>query len=105
MNWRARIFEIGYWVHSQKTGQGYATEITNSLLRYAFKELSANRVYISHDSDNGASCRVIEKLGFIKEGQTHNSALRGDHLRGTTHYARYDLSGLPPLDVRWGTEP
>lgn len=105
MDWRARMFEIGYWVRSDETGQGYATEVTNALLRYAFNQLGANRIYIAHDDANDASRAVIEKLGFVKEGHTRLSDIRSDRLSGTMHYARYDLEGLPELDVRWGVEP
>lgn len=105
MNWRARLFEIGYWVRSDETGKGYATELTNALTRYAFDVLSANRVYICHDTDNGASRRVIEKLGFKKEGETHNSDVRGDRLSGTCHYARYDTDDLPKINLTWEHEP
>ena len=104
MDWKARIFEIGYWVRSDETGKGIASELTNALLRYAFGQLSANRVYIAHDPENGASRRVIEKLGFIKEGESKIDSILNDHLRGTCHYARYDLDGLPDLDVQWGRE-
>lgn len=105
MDWRARIFEIGYWVRSDETGKGYATEVTNALLHYAFNQLAANRVYICHDTENAASRRVIEKLGFVKEGETRKSDIRGDRLAGTCHYARYDLDGLPDLDISWEHEP
>lgn len=105
MDWRARIFEIGYWVRSDETGIGYATELTNALTRYAFDVLAANRVYICHDTENEASRRVIEKLGFIKEGETRKSDIRADRLSGTCHYARYNTDGLPDIDLRWEHEP
>ncbi|MCB9963669.1 MAG: GNAT family N-acetyltransferase [Rhodospirillales bacterium] len=105
MDWKTRIFEIGYWVRSDATGQGYATEITHALLRYAFNQLAANRVTICHDNENGASRRVIEKLGFVKEGEAPLDGVLHGRFRGTSYYARYDLSGLPPLDVRWECEP
>ncbi len=105
MDWRARTFEIGYWVRSDETRKGYATEVTNALLHYAFNQLAANRVYICHDSENNGSRRVIEKLGFEKEGESRKSDVRGDRLAGTCHYARYDLDGLPDLNVKWEHEP
>jgi RimJ/RimL family protein N-acetyltransferase len=102
MDWKARTFEIGYWVRSDETAKGYASEVTNALLRYAFSVLAANRVCICHDRENLASRRVIEKLGFCKEGESLKSAIRDGNLSDTCHYARYDLMDLPPLEVTWG---
>ena len=103
-NWEARAFNIGYWVRSDETGQGYATEITNALLRYAFGAMKAHRVYIGHAGGNNASQRVIEKLGFEKEGiSREDHLLHGKHV-DSHNYARFNLDGLPDLDVKWGLE-
>jgi len=103
LDWDRRRFEIGYWVRKSAQGKGYATESTNALLRYAFNALQAKRVEISHAGGNEKSRRVIEKLGFSREGVR----IKGHPLpdgRTDDHYiyARLDTDGLPPLDVRWG---
>jgi len=102
--WRARRFEIGYWVRKSAHNKGYATESTNALTRYAFDALNANRVEITHSADNHASKRVIEKLGF-----EHDAVFRKHHclpdsgaLADLCAYSRLSKDGLPPLDVRWG---
>jgi len=49
-------------------GQGYATEATGALLQWAFESLDLNRVQAETDTRNHASARVLEKLGFVREG-------------------------------------
>lgn len=102
MDWDLRIFEIGYWVSTPHAGQGYATESTNALIRYAFGALSASKVIICHVSANDASRRVIEKLGFIKEGVFKNDGRMNDGTITDRHwYARFDTEGLPDLETKW----
>ena len=101
IDWKGRVFHTGYWVRSDETGKGYATELTNAMIRYAFGALAANRVYIGHFEGNEASQRVIEKLGFEKEGVTKNSSVLNGELMTSVHYGRYDADNLPDLDVRW----
>ncbi len=49
-------------------GHGYATEAAHALLRWAFDTLDLNRVQAEADTRNAASARVLEKLGFQREG-------------------------------------
>ncbi len=102
-DWDKRHFEIGYWIRTSAHGKGYATEVTNALLRYAFNVLSAKRVEINHADGNEASAAVIRKLGFFKEGVLREATQLPDGRRVDTHvYSRLNLDNLPALDVRWG---
>ena len=104
-NWKMRIFEIGYWVRSDKTRKGYATELTNALLRYAFEALCANVVKIGHAKGNHASRRVVEKLGFQHHAERKfGHIIPGDIISPDSVYIRENLDDLPPLDVTWGGE-
>jgi len=51
-----------FWRH------GYATEAVRALLQWAFDTLDLNRVQAETDTRNAASARVLEKLGFVREG-------------------------------------
>jgi RimJ/RimL family protein N-acetyltransferase len=51
-----------FWRH------GYATESVRALLQWAFATLDLNRVQAETDTRNVASARVLEKLGFVREG-------------------------------------
>lgn len=103
INWHVPLFEIGYWIRSSHKNQGITTEATHAQLLYAFKQLKAVRVHIKCDEDNFASRRIPEKLGFVLEGILKNNELKYDNngLGNTAVYARYDVNGLPQLEVNW----
>lgn len=102
MDWDLRIFEIGYWVRTSEAGNGYATESTNALIRYAFNALAASKVAICHAGGNAPSARVIEKLGFEKEGVFRRDARLPDGTVTDHHwYARFDDKNLTHLKVTW----
>jgi RimJ/RimL family protein N-acetyltransferase len=59
--------EIGYWIHVERTGQGYATELAAALTRVAFEVDGVDRVEIRCDPRNVRSAAVPRKLGFPLE--------------------------------------
>lgn len=63
-----RRAELGYSVRKDLWGQGYATEAANALLGFGFERLSLRRVEADVDPRNPSSVRVLEKLGFVREG-------------------------------------
>lgn len=101
-DWERRHFEIGYWVRTSETGKGYAGEAANALTRYAFLELGARKVMIHHAGGNDGSRRVIEKLGFQREGILRGESFLPDGtIADHYHYGRLDMEGLPSLEVTW----
>ena len=63
-----RSASLGYCLDAAAWGHGYATEAAEALLAWAFDTLDLNRVQAEADTRNGASARVLEKLGFVHEG-------------------------------------
>jgi RimJ/RimL family protein N-acetyltransferase len=63
-----RRCEIGYALASRFWGQGLATEALRAAIRYGFEALNLNRIEADIDPRNIGSSRVLEKLGFRKEG-------------------------------------
>jgi len=57
--------EIGYWVHVDHIGCGYATELSRVLTDAAFCIAGIDRVEIHHDRANVRSGAVPRKLGFV----------------------------------------
>lgn len=101
-DWTCREFHIGFWVRGSAQGQGYATEIANALTRFAFEELSARRVQISHAEGNDSSRSVIERLGFEHEAFRRDDNVFPDGRVMSSHdYVRFNTDNLPSLDVRW----
>jgi RimJ/RimL family protein N-acetyltransferase len=75
IDWDVRKFEIGYWVNTRFSGQGYVTEAVEAITSFAINELQANRIEIRCDSRNLRSARIAERLGFTKEGILRNDKL------------------------------
>ena len=63
-----RSASLGYCLGAEAWGHGYATEAAGALLQWAFETLDLNRVQAETDTRNVASARVLEKLGFVREG-------------------------------------
>ena len=63
-----RSASLGYCLSDAAWGHGYATEAARALLQWAFDTLDLNRVQAETDTRNAASARVLEKLGFVREG-------------------------------------
>jgi [ribosomal protein S5]-alanine N-acetyltransferase len=63
-----RSASLGYCLGEAAWGQGYATEAAHALLQWAFDSLDLNRVQAETDTRNLASARVLEKIGFVREG-------------------------------------
>lgn len=80
--------ELGYWIRSDRAGRGYATEAGRAILLYAFQALGMHKVRADVAVGNAASARVLEKLGFSREG-----TLREDRpIAGVFHdHWRYGL--------------
>jgi len=77
-----RLGEVGYVVHPDHTGQGFATEATRPLLTVAFDALRLHRVIGRLEARNAASARVLEKLGFRREAHlVENEFVKGEWQR------------------------
>ena len=63
-----RRAEVGYILGRAHWGQGYAREAVRALLRFAFDRLDLHRVEADVHPDNAPSLRLLERLGFRREG-------------------------------------
>lgn len=59
---------LGYILAEDAWGHGYGTEAARAVLTWAYATLDLNRVQAEADTRNLASARVLEKLGFTREG-------------------------------------
>jgi RimJ/RimL family protein N-acetyltransferase len=64
---RATQADLGWVLHPDYTGHGYATEAVHALLEVAFNDLGLRRVTASCFADNTASWRLMERLGMSRE--------------------------------------
>lgn len=59
---------IGYDIAQAYWNRGYMTEALRAFVRYGFEQLNVNRIEALVMLENDASARVLEKLGFEREG-------------------------------------
>jgi ribosomal-protein-alanine N-acetyltransferase len=67
--------EIGWGVSSEFGGQRLGTEIGRAMLELAFDSVGLHRVYAQCRVENGASRRIMEKLGMREEGVLRENVL------------------------------
>ena len=71
---------IGYNLLPSFWGNGYATDISKRLIKFAFENLNVERVEALAMKNNVASCRVLEKSGLLLEGiLKHFTKVRGEY--------------------------
>lgn len=67
------LLEIGFSLILSERGKGYCTEAAAILIDYLFLSRSLVRIQATTDLRNIASQRVLEKVGFKKEGVIRKS--------------------------------
>lgn len=60
--------ELGYTFATQYQGKGYASEAVRGLLDHLFVERGLHKVSAECDVRNVASARLLERVGFTREG-------------------------------------
>ncbi|MEP3890119.1 MAG: GNAT family N-acetyltransferase [Hellea sp.] len=63
------VLEIGYWLGKPYWGKGYSTEAAIALMKEARDSLGVSSLIAGVFSDNPASIRVLQKLGFKLTGE------------------------------------
>ena len=81
-----RRAEIGFALRADQWGQGYMSEATHTLLRFAFEELGLHRLEADVDPRNEASIRLLERLGFQREGYLRERWLVDQEINDTVFY-------------------
>ena len=62
------VLTIGYWIGEPHWGKGYITEALKAFIKHLFENHEIIRIEAKVFTHNPASCRVLEKQGFTKEG-------------------------------------
>jgi RimJ/RimL family protein N-acetyltransferase len=70
-----RSASLGYCLGDAAWVHGYAMEAARAVLRWAFETPDVNRVQAETDTRTVASARVLEKLGFVREGTLRQSTV------------------------------
>jgi len=64
----AQCATLGYWMGEEHAGQGYMGKAVRAALRHAFLEMGLHRIEAACAPDNERSRRLLERLGFQREG-------------------------------------
>ena len=60
---------LGYWISADAGGRGHATRAVRLILRFAFEHAGLHRVQPAVIPRNHRSIRVVERVGFRREGR------------------------------------
>lgn len=81
-----RRAEIGFILRRDHWSRGLMTDATRTLLGFAFDQLNMHRIEADVDPRNEASIRLLERLGFVREGYLRERWLVGDEVNDTVFY-------------------
>lgn len=59
---------LGYGLDREAVGLGYMEEAVRAAIRYCFEELRLHRIMANYMPANDRSARLLDKLGFEREG-------------------------------------
>jgi ribosomal-protein-alanine N-acetyltransferase len=79
--------EIGYWLAEPFWGRGITTEALTALTKYAVDTHGLTRIYALPFAWNRASCRVLEKAGYVLEARLRRSAIKDGQITDQMQYA------------------
>ncbi len=64
----AQWVQVGYWIDRDLAGRGITTTAVALVVDHCLQDLDLHRVEIAIRPENTASLRVVDKLGFRREG-------------------------------------
>lgn len=70
--------EVGYMLHTEAHGQGYASEALNALVDWVCLAHKPHKLIAHCANHNIASTKVLDKCGFIQEGLLRQNWKVGD---------------------------
>ncbi|WP_025784434.1 GNAT family N-acetyltransferase [Sporosarcina sp. D27] len=82
--------EIGYIIHPDYWGEGYATEVATLLINFGFENLSLHRIFATCDPRNVGSSTVLGKVGMTHEGRIRENLLLEEGWRDSFLYSVLD---------------
>lgn len=75
-NVHRRTAELGYYVAEPYWGRGLCTAAVKAACAHVFAHSDILRIYAEPFAHNAASCRVLEKAGFVYEGTLRANAVK-----------------------------
>ncbi len=85
---RRHVANVGYWIGEPFWGQGIASHVLGLYSDNLFTSPDVLRQEAQVYSWNPASCRVLEKNGFVREASMKNAILKDGNLLDVFLYAK-----------------
>ena len=63
-----RMAKVAYRLSKKHWGMGLTTEALAAVVKFCFENTELQRLWTDVDARNIASCKILEKNGFTKEG-------------------------------------
>lgn len=82
----SRIAMIGWITNPEFQNHGYATEAARAVIKFGFEKLGLVIIYATCDARNGASMKVMEKIGMKRVGLLKNEREQKGEKRDTLRY-------------------
>ena len=79
--------EIAYWIRKEERGKGIMTGVIAGFVSTLFSDFNIHRVYARPFLHNVASCKVLEKAGFVEEGILQDSVYKKGSIYSAVIYA------------------
>lgn len=73
-----RRAETGYDLVHTYWGQGIASKVLRTIIPFGFNRMNLHRIYATTIADNHESIRLLERLGFQREGTRRQSSWEDD---------------------------
>jgi len=85
-NWEVPSFEIGWFLDKGYQGRGIAEEAARRSLELLFSNFNAHKVIAITRDTNFKSIKLIERLGFRREGHLRESGIEDGKRYGLLYY-------------------
>jgi ribosomal-protein-alanine N-acetyltransferase len=79
--------EVGYWLGEAFWGRGIVTDALRAVTSYAIERHGFTRLFAVPFAYNTASCRVLEKAGYVLEARLRRSAIKDGVVVDQLQYA------------------
>jgi len=89
---------LGYWMGAPYAGKGYMRAAVSALLPVAFDALQLRRVEAACMINNAPSIRLLERLGFVREGYAREYLCINGEWEDHYLFARLRTDGLFGLE-------
>jgi ribosomal-protein-serine acetyltransferase len=72
INWQVPTAEMSFFIDRNHVKQGLMTEVLARTIRFGFRQLELEKIYVKTLSDNFGSQRLVRRVGFSREGDLRN---------------------------------